>query len=107
MNELFIFIGIIVRVIGLTIIVVEVMPKMFIEAKVENGLGFLRKSLFIMISLFVLLNIAFTVWNSARLLNYADDSLINIIGIANSVNTLIIAIFIYLIYHKKYPGQET
>lgn len=105
MNDLFIFIGIIIRVIGLTIIVVEVLPKMFTEAKIENGLGFLRKSIFIMISLFVLLNIVFTVWNSARLLHYTDNSLINIIGLANSVNTLIIAVFIYLIYHRKYPEE--
>lgn len=102
MNTELIYLTIAMRSIALIVIIFTVLPIQYKEAQVENGLGFFRKSIFFGICLYTLVTIELLIYNIYRLTHENYQLFMDISSVFNSASNLIIAVVLYLIYHRHH-----
>lgn len=101
--ELLAYISLFLRFISTIIMVFFVLPKVWEETKVGNGLGKLRKKIFMGFIIFLGINIFIMGTNLAREIQLIPyDTTVYFISLVNSMGQLVISIIFYVIYHDDY-----
>lgn len=95
-------IGICLRLLGLLIYGLGVLPRVHLESKVPNGLGFLRRMILLGMGIYFLTHIAFFTASIIRFVNHTINQDLDIISLVNSASFLLVSVVFYLIYSRDY-----
>lgn len=107
MNEMLTYLSVFIRFIASVIIAFMVMPKVWEETKVGDGLGRLRRLIFLGITIFLGSNIFVMGTNFGRVIDLLpEDPTIGFLALTNSVQVLILSIILHLIYSYDYGREE-
>ncbi len=105
--ELQTYISVFIRFIASMILVFFVLPKVWEETKVGNGLGRLRRIIFLGFIVFLGVNIFVMGANFSRAIHLVDETgTVGIISIINSLGQLILSFVLYIIYNEDYGRNE-
>jgi len=106
MIEFITYLSIFIRLISCILLAFLVMPRVWEETKVEDGLGALRKKLFAGFVVFLGINIFVMGANFTRAAHIVPEvETVAVTTLVNAVGQLIISIILVFIYHRDY-GRE-
>ena len=95
----------IMRVAALVIMTISVLPRVYRESQVPNGIGLLRRLILFAISIFYSTNLVVTIINIMRIFDVVDESVIGGVALLNGVGELLLVSALYVIYKLDY-GRE-
>lgn len=93
------------RLLALTMLLGNVLPRAWRETHVPNGLGMLRRVIFLGLSILTTINLFTVLINAGRITDILQDDATGILAIVNGVAELFMAGALYLIYNHDY-GRE-
>jgi len=99
----------ILRGIAVLMLMFSVLPKMYKETLIHNGIDAIRRWLFIMgVAILVvdLTSIFINICTLTQCTVYGEHSLLNYIGAIRSVGDLVSVVMLWFIYSYKYKGGE-
>lgn len=99
--------SLIIRSLGVSILIVGVLPKAFKESKVPNGLGKLRRQIFTGLVIYTVSQTIFLILNYQREMLGPRDVLADVIAFLASLSLLTIGVVLRLIYHRDYGRVES
>lgn len=99
-------IGVFFRVLALAILHGYVLGRAWHESRITDGIGFLRKVIYISLLMFTLTNDVVLLTNLGRVLGLLREDLIGGISIINGFAQLFLAVALYLIYSREYGNEK-
>lgn len=94
--------GIILRAVTVLIMVIGLLPIMYKESRVTDGLTFLRYAIFSLTITYVLMNTLFLAVSIGRAMDLIGDEFLPWVSSLGSISNLIISGIIYVVYRRKY-----
>ncbi len=98
--------GLVTRLIALVILYFSVIPRMFKEVRVADGLITLRRQILLGGIVYTITGTLFLTINTLRTIGIFNNDIVGILSLIAGISSLMIAIVLHLIYSRDYGRLE-